>query len=188
VTVLAIGPLSNLAEALRRDPRTFAKVERVVLMGGSVRRGYRDLPWRAASGPSPEHNIVTDVAAAQAVFSADLRLTLAPLDATMVALDEVKRAQIFTRSTPVCDALALTYLQWAAVGGRATPILYDTVALASALEPSLCGFERLRLTVDGDGVTRIAEGAPNAEVCVDCDEGAFHRWMMPRLTGEAPRA
>jgi len=187
VTVLAIGPLSNLAEALRRDPVTFAKVGRIVAMGGAVRRSYRDLPWQPSRGPSREYNILTDVAAAQAVFAAGAPLVVAPLDATMVALDEIKRTQLFTRSTPICDALALTYLQWAAAG-RSTPILFDTVALAYALAPSLCSVERLRLVVDDEGYTRIAEGHPNADVLVDCDEGRFHRWMMPRLLGQSARA
>jgi inosine-uridine nucleoside N-ribohydrolase len=187
VTLLAIGPLSNLAEALRRDAATFAKVGRIVLMGGAVRRSYRDMPWQASRGPSREYNILTDVAAAQAVFAAGAPLVVAPLDATMVALDEIKRTQIFTRSTPICDALALTYLQWAAAG-RATPILFDTVALAYALEPSLCRVEQLELVVDDEGYTRIGEGPPTAEVLVDCDEGRFHRWLMPRLLGQSPRA
>jgi len=188
VTVLAIGQLSNLAEALRRDAATVAKVGGIVMMGGSVRRGYRDMPWRAGHGPSIEHNIFADIAAAQALFAAGAPLTVAPLDATLVVLDEVKRAQIFTRSTPVCNALALTYLEWAASTGRASPILFDTVPLAYALEPSLCRVERLNLIVDAEGYTRIGGGAPNADVLVDCDEDRLHRWMMPRLLGEPPRA
>lgn len=188
VTVLAIGPLSNLAGALERDPVAFRRLKRIVLMGGSVRRGYRDMPWQPDRGPSPEHNIVSDIPAARAVFESGVALDVCPLDATMVALDEAKRAQIFTRSTPVTDALALTYLQWAAVGGRALPILFDTVTLAYAVEPTICRTEALRLSVDDEGYTRIAAGAANAVVCVDCNEDRFHRWMMPRLLSLAPRA
>ncbi len=187
ITLLAIGPLSNVAAAVSRDPEGFGKLARIVLMGGSVRRGYRDLPWRPASGPSAEYNIVQDIPAAQTVFDSGLPLLVAPLDATMVALDEAKRMQIFTRSTPITDALALTYLQWTAASGRALPILFDTIALAAALDPGVCQTEPLRLQVDAEGYTRLTEGPPNAEVCVDCDEDRFCRWMMPRLLGGAPR-
>ncbi len=86
-------------------------------MGGSVRRGYRDLAWSAEGTPSIEYNIVSDIAAARAVFGAGVPLVVGPLDATMIALDELKRQLIFTRSTPITDALALTYLQWSAVAG-----------------------------------------------------------------------
>jgi purine nucleosidase len=183
VTLFAIGPLTNLAAALERDPATFRKLERIVLMGGSVRRGYRDLAWHGDGKPSPEYNILADVKSAQAVFESGVALGVAPLDATMVVLDEVKRQFIFTRSTPITDALALTYLQWSAVAGRPTPILFDTAALAFAIDPTMFKVERLRLIVDAEGYTREVEGPANAEVCLDCDEDRFHRWLMPRLVG-----
>ena len=185
VTLLAIGPLTNLAEALERDPATFRKLDRIVLMGGSVRRGYRDLAWHGGGKPSAEYNILSDVKSAQLVFEAGVPLSVAPLDATMVVLDEVKRQFIFTRSTPITDALALTYLQWSGAAGRPTPILFDTAALAFALDPSMFKVERLRLMVDDQGHTREVEGPPNAEVCLDCDEDRFHRWLMPRLVGRS---
>ncbi len=187
VTLLAIGPLTNLAAALERDPAAFRRLQRIVLMGGSVRRGYRDLAWQGEGKPSREYNILSDIAAAQAVFEAGVPLVVAPLDGTMVALDELKRQLIFTRSTPITDALALTYLQWSAVAGRTTPILFDTAALALAMDPSMFTVERLRLEVDAEGYTREAEGPANAEVCLDCDEDAFQRWLMPRLVGRAGR-
>lgn len=183
VTLLALGPLTNLAQALARDAAAFRRLKRIVLMGGSVRRGYRDLAWSAAGTPSIEYNIVSDIAAAQAVFAAGVPLVVGPLDATMIALDELKRQLIFTRSTPVTDALALTYLQWSAVAGRITPLLFDTATLALAIEPSMFKLERLRLTVDDEGYTRVARGSPNAEVALEADEDRFHRWLMPRLVG-----
>ena len=187
VTLLAIGPLTNLAEALERDPETFRKLDRIVLMGGSVRRGYRDMAWQGEGKPSIEYNILSDIKAAQAVFEAGAPLTVAPLDGTLVVLDEMKRQMIFTRSTPITDALALTYLQWSAVAGRPTPILFDTAALAFALDPSMFKVERLRLVVDDEGYTREVEGPANAEVSLDCDEDAFQRWLMPRLVGRPAR-
>jgi inosine-uridine nucleoside N-ribohydrolase len=188
VTLLAIGPLSNLAEAIKRDAPGFSKLRRIVMMGGSARRGYFDLPWQAATGPMPEYNIVSDIGAAKTVFGCGVPLTVVPLDATMVCLDDLKRQQIFTRSTPVTDALALTYIQWAAASGRAFPILFDSIALATAIDPTMCHMEDLRLAVDDAGFTRIVDGPANAQVCVACNEERFFRWMMPRLIGGAPRS
>jgi purine nucleosidase len=186
ITLLAIGPLTNLAAALAREPATFGQLERIVVMGGSVRRGYRDLAWAGDGKPSTEYNILSDIASAQAVFEAGVPLAVAPLDATMVALDELKRQLIFTRSTPITDALALTYLQWSAVAGRTTPILFDVAALVFAIEPAMFRVERLRLAVDAEGYTREVDGPPNAEVCLDIDENRFQRWLMPRLAGRRP--
>jgi purine nucleosidase len=187
VTLLALGPLTNLAAALQREPAVFRRLQRIVLMGGSVRRGYRDLAWQGEGKPSTEYNILSDIKAAQAVFEAGVALGVAPLDGSMVVLDELKRQLIFTRSTPITDALALTYLQWSAVAGRTTPILFDTAALAFAIDRSMFKVASLRLAVDDAGYTREVDGPANAEVCLDCDEDAFQRWLMPRLVGRPAR-
>ena len=51
ITVVAIGPLTNVGEAIDKDPAAFRKFKRVVLMGGSIRRGYGDLGYTPPRGP-----------------------------------------------------------------------------------------------------------------------------------------
>jgi purine nucleosidase len=181
VTVLALGPLSNLAASLEENQAAFARIGRIIIMGGSIHRGYSDHPSLPSRGPSAEYNIVCDVAAARAVLTSGVAITLAPLDATMVALDEAKRELIFTRSRPVTDALALTYLQWAQVGGRPMPHLFDAATLAIAIDPSMASAEPMRIEIDDAGYTRPVAGSANATVCLDLDEAKFFRLAMPRL-------
>jgi purine nucleosidase len=183
VTVLALGPLSNLAAALAAEPAAFAGIGRIVIMGGSIRRGYGDMPPLPPRGPSAEYNIVCDIGAARAVLGSGAPITLAPLDATMAAFDEMKRELVFTRSRPVTDALALTYLQWAQAWGRPTPHLFDAATLAIAIDPSLASAEPMRIEIDDAGFTRPAAGSANAAVCLDLDEARFFRFALPRLMG-----
>ena len=82
----------NVGAAIDKDAATFRKLKRVVLMGGSVRRGYGDLGYTAPVPPMPEWNILNDVASAQKLFASGVPLYVMPLDSTQLKLDEVKRA------------------------------------------------------------------------------------------------
>ena len=92
ITLIAIGPLMNVGAAIDKDAATFRKLKSVVLMGGSVRRGYGDMGYTAPVPPMPEWNILNDVASAQKLFAAGVPLYVMPLDSTQLKLDEVKRA------------------------------------------------------------------------------------------------
>jgi purine nucleosidase len=65
ITLIAIGPLMNVGAAIDRDAAAFRKLKRVVIMGGSVRKGYGDYGYNEHVPPSPEWNILNDVASAQ---------------------------------------------------------------------------------------------------------------------------
>ncbi len=95
ITLIAIGPLMNVGAAIDKDAATFRKLKRVVLMGGSVRRGYGDLGYTAPVPPMPEWNILNDVGSAQKLFAVGVPLYVMPLDSTQLKMDEVKRAFLF---------------------------------------------------------------------------------------------
>jgi len=183
ITLICIAPLTNIAAAIDRDPATFRKVRRIVMMGGSIYRGYLDPGAGPNPPPDPEYNIASDVAAAQRVLSSGIQIYMLPLDATQIRLDEVRRSELFAAGTPITDALTLLYHQW----GQPTPVLYDPVAVSYAIEPNLCTMKFLRIDVDKDGYTRTGQGSPNAMACVASDRERILDFIMPRLTA-SPQA
>jgi purine nucleosidase len=82
VTLVAVAPLTNVGALIAKDPKTFGKLKRVVLMGGSVALGYG-----AKEQPDAEWNIVNDIAAAKALFGSGVPLYMMPLDSTQIQLD-----------------------------------------------------------------------------------------------------
>jgi len=177
VTLLAIGPLMNVGAAIDKDPATFRKLKRVVIMGGSIKRGYGDLGFGPPQPPQPEWNILNDIPSAQKLFAAGVPLYVMPLDATQLKLDEVKRAFLFSQGTPLTDALALLYHQW----GQETPTLFDPMTITFLVNPNLCPVQPMHIRVDDKGFTRPDAGAPNAQVCLDSNPDAFFRFYLNRL-------
>ena len=181
ITLIAIGPLGNLAAAIERDPKTFRKLKRIVIMGGSVRRGYGAIDHMLNHAPDAEYNIAMDIPAAQAVFSSGVPLYVMPLDSTQIGLDELKRAELFSLGTNLTDATALLYQQWSLGHHLTEPILFDAMAVAFAIQPELCPVTPMRIEVDANGFTRESPGKPNTYVCLDSTSDDFFDFYMPRL-------
>jgi len=177
VTLIAIGPLMNVGAAIDKDPATFRKLKRVVIMGGSIKRGYGDLGFGPPQPPQPEWNILNDIPSAQKLIAAGVPLYVMPLDATQLKLDEVKRAFLFSQGTPLTDALTLLYHQW----GQETPTLFDPMTTTFLVNPNLCPVQPMHIRVDEKGFTRPDAGAPNAQVCLDSNPDAFFRFYLNRL-------
>jgi inosine-uridine nucleoside N-ribohydrolase len=182
ITLVAIGPLTNIGAAIDRDAATFKKLKRVVLMGGSIHKGYGDLGYMPDRGPEPEYNIYSDVAAAQKLFTSGVPIFMMPLDSTQLKLDEEKRSLLSRQSTPLTDALTLLYHQW----GQQTPTLFDVMAVAYVLRPALCPVQPFQITVDKDGYTRPGTGTPNAFACLASDSDQFFQFVLPRLLQSFP--
>ena len=177
ITLIAIGPLMNIGAAIDKDPATFRKLKRVVLMGGSVRRGYGDLGYTPPVPPMPEWNILNDIPSAQKLFTSGVPLFVMPLDSTQLKMDEVKRAFLFTQGTPLTDQLTVLYHLW----GQETPTLFDPMTIAFVLRPQLCPVQPLHIRVDEKGFTREEPGTPNAQVCLDSNSEDFFRFYLKRV-------
>jgi inosine-uridine nucleoside N-ribohydrolase len=179
LTLLAIGPLTNVAELLTRHPDCKPWIKRIVLMGGSVRVGYNDRP-----PPEAEWNIKSDVTAARTVFTSGVPLLVAPLDATTsLRLGGALRRRLFDAHNPLTDPLHTLYQLW----GKPTPTLFDPVAVALCFDEGWCKIEALRLEVDDQGFTRVVPGKPNARVALSVRGEAFLKWFTDRLAAKKRR-
>ena len=188
ITLIAIGPLNNVQAAIARDPATFRKLKRVVMMGGSVYRGY-DGSQGERRPADAEWNIKCDPAGAKALLASGVPVFMMPLDSTQVHLEAKEREQIFAHGSPLTDQLTLLYHQWSAnaEGHLNAPTLFDPVAVTYAIHPDLCPATPLRLEVDDKGFTRPVEGKPNAQVCLKSDEKGFLELLLGRLTKDGGR-
>src|SRR5260370_270503 len=134
-----------ISNAIVEDPDNFRKLKRVIIMGGSIKRGYGDLGFGPPQPPQPEWNILNDIPSAQKLFAAGVPLFVMPLDVTQLKLDEVKRAFLFSQGTPLTDALTLLYQQ----SRQQTPTLFAPITIASLSNPALCPVQPMHIRVDG---------------------------------------
>jgi len=180
LTIIAVGELTNVAALLTSSPGIAGKIKRIALMGGAVRRG-----GEPGSTPQPEWNIKSNAAAAKTVFESGVPLIVAPLDATAdLKLTPQHRVRLFTRGTPLTDALAgLDYL-WTHTNTwkGATPILFDLLPIAALYAPDIARFESLHVVVEADGLTREVKDKPaNAQVATGSDAAKVVEYMTGRL-------
>ena len=190
ITVIAVGPLPNIAAALKREPR-IAQKARFVGMHGSVRKGYGGSPKISA-----EYNVRADAKACQAVLSAPWDVTITPLDTCgLVTLKGEKYAKVRDCRDPLVKALIANYRAWwkANPGSKKNPnraetassTLFDTVAVYLAFTQKLCKMETLPIRVTDKGKTVIDASAKKMQVATQWkDLGAFEDFLVERLTGK----
>ena len=181
ITLIAIGPLTNVGAAIDRDPATFRLLNRVVLMGGSIYCGYGNPRAIPPPPPQPEYNIAMDPGAARKLLASGVPVFMMPLDSTQWKLDDSKLTSVAGRSTPSTDALLVLTTEWQLATHQHTPTLYDAMAVTYALHPEICPTTPLRLQVDDKGFTRVVEGQVNVHACLKGNGDAFFELLLPRL-------
>jgi len=184
ITLISIAPFSNVGALIDKDPATFRKLKRVIIMGGSIHRGYGDLGYLPNRGPSPEYNILMDIPAARKLFASGVPLYVMPLDSTQLKLDRTMRNVLFSQGTRITDALTLLYQQWTDSTKNPTPTLYDAMAVSFAIDPDLCPTQPMHITIDSKGYTRVEPGPPNANVCLHSDSDRFFHFYIPAVLGQ----
>ncbi len=131
VTILAVGPLTNLALAIRTDPAIIPLIKRIVYMGGAV-----EVPGNVT--PAAEFNWWFDPEAARIVVRAPIEHIVIPLDVTdTAAFDKEVFDRITSADTVVARMFEATYGKRFADDPEATAYVWDTIAVAWLLDPSI---------------------------------------------------
>ncbi len=178
VTLVPIGPLTNIAAALTVEPRLVQKTT-ICLMGGCV--GQMRAEW----------NILCDPEAAHVVFGAGAPITMVGLDVTeKCRLDNAQVQAIGNVDRPLNRLCVDLIRLWREDSGCEYPILHDPLAIAMAFDPTFCETRSSAIHVETrsdrlKGATvriRSDEFEANAEVCVDVDSGRFVSLFVDTLT------
>ena len=189
VTLCTLGPLTNIALALIKEPAIAPRVKQIIAMGGGYSEGGNVTP-------AAEFNIYVDPHAARVVFDAGIPLTLIPLDCTHQALTTRARVENFRQmknnTGPAC-ALMLDFFERFDVekyGSDGGP-LHDPCVIAWLLRPDFFISKKVNVVVECEseltmGMTivdwwKVSGRVENATVCSDIDADAFFELLTERL-------
>jgi inosine-uridine nucleoside N-ribohydrolase len=197
VTIMAIGPLTNVAMALRQEPGLAAKIKQVYIMGGAV----ASLPDGGGNiTPNAEFNFWVDPEAAKVVLRSGVPIVLSPLNVSrkthldrewygkLVAVDTPLTRLIRERLGPVFEKEPDKKL-----------LMYDQVTVASLVDPTLVTTAEQYVDVDanhdidygvsvgGKALWPGAEGAQKMAVQYDLDWDRFIRMFVERVSRPAPK-
>jgi len=184
MTLVAIGPLTNLALAIQEDPEGMRALKEIVIMGGVVRTGGNITPHA-------EFNIFSDPLAARRVLGSKLPITLVPLDVThQVSLTPQWMEQ---KVIPVNSSFSKFVIESTGYDSATHQFrdkelihLHDPLAVGVVVEPELLKKERLSIGVETEegefyGRTFETSEGPNIEVCLEVNAKGFLDLFLSRL-------
>lgn len=189
VILVAVAPLTNVAQAVLNNPSIAATARRVIVMGGAVF-------CRGNASPVAEANIHNDPEAARIVFGAGWPVTLVGLDVTMrTVMSDAYLDGLLRAGRPATDFLAqilptyrAAYQTRHAMNGIPT---HDPSAMAAAIDPTLFSVQRVPIYVEVEGrcagqtvadLNRQWSPLPEIDVCVGVDTARLLALIWSRLT------
>lgn len=189
ITLVPTGPLTNIGEAMSRQPGILPKIKDIVLMGGAMREAGN-------TTPSAEFNILEDPDAAQIVMQCERPLTIVPLDVTHQALVSRKRIeQIRALESPVGEAVVgmmefFNRFDSGKYGSDGAP-LHDPCTIAYLLKPELFEGKMCNVEIEtGSPLTRghtavdywgVTDKVRNANWLYKLDADGFFALLIERL-------
>jgi len=170
ITIVAIGPLTNVATVLRSDPEIAKMIPAIVIMGGGI--GHGNIT------PAAEFNLYVDPEAARVVFDAGIPLTMVGLDVTeKVLVNESHIQQLRAVQNPVSQAAAKILQATLDHVSHSNDITYvamhDPLTVASLIDPSILTFTDYHVEIETEG-----EFTAGMTVC----------WNRAPVRGSAPMA
>ncbi len=183
ITLVAIGPLTNIALLLTLYPECKKNIERIVLMGGSTSRGNYT--------PNAEFNIYVDPEAAKIVFESGLKIVMCGLDVTSKAMLIQENIEEIKEMNRTGNMLYSLFQHYRAGTLKTGLIMHDPCAIAYLVKPDifttqdcfvdieLCGAYTLGTTVVD--IRGQLNKPNNATVCVDIDVAKFRTWLINTL-------
>lgn len=201
LTMVCIGPLTNIASALQKEPKLAAALKEIVIMGGLFKGHTHDLQEPG------EFNIWVDPDAARIVLESGAKLRFVGLDATLkVRLTEEHAARMEESGSPFGQDAARYARAWIAAYERDHPGnsetrgscgMHDPLALAAVLHPQLLHWEQARVEVEAESrrtrgvmVADLLQGkhppTPNALIATDVNVQAFMDLFLHLISAERP--
>lgn len=182
-TLVAIGPLTNIAMLVSSYPDVGEYVEEVVLMGGTITRGNK--------GVLSEFNFATDPEAAKIVFKSNLKITMLPLDVGWKALldaNDSAKIKKFNKNGEMIYSIFQKYRGGSLINGLK---MYDSCAIGYILNPSMFTMKKVYVEIETKGeftsgcslvdLKGYLKQEPNALVATDIDPVEFKRLILNEL-------
>ncbi|WP_195576304.1 ribonucleoside hydrolase RihC [Paenibacillus sp. 1001270B_150601_E10] len=183
VTLVPIGPLTNIAMLLKMYPEVKGNIQEIVLMGGSASRGNK--------GVMSEFNIATDPEAAKIVFASGVPIAMAGLDVGWKALVFPEDCEMLKDMNKTGNMIHSLFQHYRGGSMKTGLKMYDSCAIAYLLKPEM--FDIVDTYVDVELNGSLTSGCTvvdlkgylkqpnNAKVCLDIDTIMFKEWFMDSL-------
>ena len=188
LTLVAVGPLTNVALALERASSILERIDRIAIMGGAIGLGN----WT----PSAEFNIYADPEAAAAVLASGVAITLVPLEVTHRALaTEAVIGRIAALGSAVAEMSVALMRYFAETYERVfrfdAPAVHDPCAVAAVLDPAIVPTHRMNVAIDTTSELSLGRTVcdvygttgrePNVDVGIDLDVDRFWDLLVAAL-------